>query len=47
MCRCGFSGEPDGICNGTHKLVNKIKAKIVADLEERGFIEAAESVKKS
>lgn len=27
-CSCGFTTEPEGMCNGTHKIVNKVRNDI-------------------
>ena len=35
-CTCGFSTEfPE--CNGTHKVVKKVKEQIIKDIEEIGL----------
>jgi CDGSH-type Zn-finger protein len=35
-CTCGFSTEfPE--CNGTHKIVKKVKEQIIKDIEEIGL----------
>jgi len=35
-CTCGFSTEfPQ--CNGTHKVVKKVKEQIIKDIEEIGL----------
>ena len=37
-CTCGFSTEYP-ICNGTHKVVNKVRKSIVEKIEEIELIE--------
>lgn len=32
-CRCGFTTDKTGICNGTHKVVMAVRAKISQDVE--------------
>jgi hypothetical protein len=27
-CSCGFTTEPEGMCNGTHKVVTKVRKDI-------------------
>lgn len=38
-CVCGFSTEFPA-CNGTHKVVNKVRKSIVEKLQEMEIIEA-------
>lgn len=44
-CSCGFTTDPEKNCNGTHRVVNAVKADIAAKLAEGGFSEASEFVK--
>ena len=32
-CQCGFTTDPEGNCNGTHKVVRAVRDKIVIDIE--------------
>lgn len=44
-CGCGFTTDPEKNCNGTHRVVQAVKADVAAQLAENGFSEAAEFVK--
>lgn len=44
-CRCGFTTDPDKNCNGTHRVVQAVKADVAEKLTTAGFTEAAEFVK--
>ena len=44
-CGCGFTTDPDKNCNGTHRVVQAVKADIAKKLSDNGFPEAAEFVK--
>ena len=46
MCRCSYTQESDGICDGTHKIINAFKKQVVQMLEEKELFDAAELVKK-
>jgi hypothetical protein len=37
-CQCGFTTDPDGNCNGTHKVVRAVRDKIVYDIENISII---------
>lgn len=43
-CGCGFTTDPEKNCNGTHKVVQAVKADVAAKLAENGFKEASEFV---
>ena len=32
-CRCGFTTDKTGICNGTHKIVKSVREKVSLDVE--------------
>jgi len=44
-CQCGFTTDPEKNCNGTHRVVQAVKADVAAKLAENGFAEASEFVK--
>lgn len=44
-CTCGYSTDPEKNCNGTHKVVQAVKADIAEALEANGFPHASEFVK--
>ena len=44
-CTCGYSTDPEKNCNGTHKVVQAVKADIAEKLAENGFPHASEYVK--
>jgi hypothetical protein len=44
-CQCGYSTDPEKNCNGTHKVVQAIKADIAEKLAANGFPHASEYVK--
>jgi hypothetical protein len=44
-CSCGYSPDPEKICNGTHNVVKAVKADLIAKLEAEGFADAAEHLK--
>ena len=44
-CKCGFTTDPDKNCNGTHRVVQAVKADIAEKLTAAGFKEASEFVK--
>lgn len=31
-CGCGFTTDPEGNCNGTHKVVQKVREQIAQDI---------------
>ena len=45
-CSCGFTTNPDKLCNGTHKVVKAVKDSIIEKLVKAGYPEAAEVVNK-
>ena len=36
-CTCGYTTDPEKNCNGTHKVVQAVKADIAEKLAENGF----------
>ena len=44
-CTCGYTTDPEKNCNGTHKVVQAVKADIAEALEANGFPHASEYVK--
>ncbi|MCX6513330.1 MAG: hypothetical protein NTW88_00450 [Actinobacteria bacterium] len=44
-CGCGYTTDANKNCNGTHRVVQAVKADIVKDLEANGFAEASAFVK--
>ena len=40
-CGCGYTTDVNKNCNGTHRVVQAVKADIVKDLEANGFAEAS------
>ena len=44
-CGCGYTTDANKNCNGTHRVVQAVKADIVKDLEANGFAEASAHVK--
>jgi CDGSH-type Zn-finger protein len=44
-CGCGYSTDEQKQCNGTHRVVQALKADIAQALAEQGHPEAAELVK--
>jgi hypothetical protein len=44
-CSCGFTTDPDKNCNGTHRVVQAVRADMAVKLAENGFSEASEFVK--
>jgi len=44
-CGCGYTTDVNKNCNGTHRVVQAVKADIVKDLEVNGFAEASAHVK--
>ncbi len=44
-CQCGFTTDPEKNCNGTHRVVQAVKADMAAKLAVAGFKEASEFVK--
>ena len=44
-CGCGYTTDEQKNCNGTHKVVQAVKADIAAALAAKGFAEASEQVK--
>lgn len=45
-CSCGYTTDPENNCNGTHKAIRSLKAKIVEELKNQEWHEAAEFVRK-
>lgn len=44
-CTCGYTTDPEKNCNGTHKVVQAVKADIAEALAANGFPHASEYVK--
>jgi hypothetical protein len=44
-CTCGYTTDPEKNCNGTHKVVQAVKADIAEALAANGFPHASEHVK--
>ncbi len=44
-CTCGYTTDPEKNCNGTHKVVQAVKADIAEALAANGFPHASEFVK--
>jgi hypothetical protein len=44
-CSCGYTTDPDKNCNGTHKAIRALKAKIVEELKSQEWHEAAEYIR--
>ena len=44
-CGCGYTTDANKNFNGTHRVVQAVKADIVKDLEANGFAEASAHVK--
>jgi hypothetical protein len=44
-CKCGYTTDPEKNCNGTHKVVQAVKADMAEKLEANDFPHAAEYVK--
>jgi CDGSH-type Zn-finger protein len=44
-CGCGYSTDEQKQCNGTHRVVQAVKADIAQALADKGHPEAAELVK--
>ena len=44
-CGCGFTTDPGKNCNGTHRVVQAVKADMAEKLTAAGFNEAADFVK--
>jgi len=44
-CGCGFTTDPAKNCNGTHRVVQAVKADMAEKLTAAGFNEASEFVK--
>jgi hypothetical protein len=44
-CQCGYTTDPEKNCNGTHKVVQAVKADLAEKLEANGFPHAAEYIK--
>ena len=42
-CRCGFTTDPSGECNGTHKIVKKVREKIANDISNAVIESAGDS----
>lgn len=32
-CKCGFTTDPDGLCNGTHKVVSAVREQIASEID--------------
>ena len=43
--KCGFTTDPEKNCNGTHRVVQAVKADIAEKLTVAGFAEASDFVK--
>ena len=44
-CKCGFTTDPEKNCNGTHRVVQAVKADIAEKLTVAGFADASDFVK--
>ena len=44
-CSCGYTTDPEKNCNGTHRIVQAVKADIAEKLEANGFPHASEYVR--
>jgi hypothetical protein len=44
-CQCGYTTDPEKNCNGTHKVVQAVKADMAEKLAANGFPHASEFVK--
>ena len=44
-CGCGFTTDPDKNCNGTHRVVQAVKADMAEKLTVAGFADASDFVK--
>jgi CDGSH-type Zn-finger protein len=44
-CGCGYSTDANKNCNGTHRVVQAVKADLAKQLAANGFAEAAVFVK--
>jgi len=44
-CVCGYTTDEQKNCNGTHRVVQAVKADIAQALVEKGLIEASDYVK--
>lgn len=44
-CTCGFTTDPEKNCNGTHRVVQAVKADITGKLTAAGFNDASDFVK--
>lgn len=31
-CECGFTNDPEGMCNGTHKIVKAVRQSIANEI---------------
>ena len=36
-CKCGYTRDTDNNCDGTHKIVNKIKKDMIAKIDSIPF----------
>lgn len=45
QCTCGYTTDPKKNCNGTHKAIRALKAKIVEELKNQEWYEASEFVR--
>ena len=44
-CTCGYTTDAEKQCNGTHKAIKSFKEKVVQELKNQEFYEAAEIIK--
>lgn len=44
-CQCGYTTDPEKNCNGTHKVVQAVKADLVEKLAANGFADASDYLK--
>ena len=44
-CGCGYTTDANKNCNGTHRVVQAVKADLAKELAANGFAEAAAHVK--
>jgi len=44
-CTCGYTRDYEEYCDGTHKVVREVRNKIVEELKNQEWHEAAEFVR--
>jgi hypothetical protein len=45
-CSCGYTTNPEKLCNGTHKVVKAVKDDIIEKLVKAGHLDAAAIINK-